>query len=1606
MTLLTVLLVIACVGNLAAAQIPVFSDPVPVTELNSTETDTGMWVSPDGLECWFSSDRDDAATMHHIYYSTRAGLSSPWGAPVQVTEIDNAPRQAVPFLSDDLLTMYFTSHSPGWLSDQSAWEVTRPTSASLWNTASQRWLPGVNDPDYRGYTSANQVTSGGEVMLFAYRRAAPASWDLYRAVRNSPAEDFVTSEPIVELNDPNAHDLSPWITSDGLMVFFQSDRSGGKGSYDIYVAVRDSVAGPFGPPVNLWNLNGPYWDGSTRYHEPTKTLYFCGSPTSSQRDLYAAQLVDYHIEWSTFAGGGDMDRGFGIDTDPEGNVYALVEANSADFPTSGAWDSSFNGTYDNAVMKFTASGELIWSTFVGGSSSDGSRGIAVDSSRCVYITGATGSADYPTSGAFDSTVSGSDAFLTKLDPDGQLIWSTYFGGSGTDSGLGIAVDDSGGVYIRGTTESSDFPTSGADDNSLGGSSDVFVAKFDSDGALRWSTYLGGSGQESGSGYGDNGIVFDPSTNAVYVPGWTDSGDFPQVGPNSLGHTSGHDVFVAAFSTTGTLLWTTQAGGGGEDHGSGVAADGAGNIYVSGWTASADFPTTNGYDTTYNGSAASPWPYGDGFVARLTSDGAFVWSTYLGGSQNEAAYTVDTDADGNAYVSGSTLSPNFPTLFGLDTTLGGSIDVFVSKFNPGGELLWSTFLGGSDSDGARVIAVGPGNSIHLTGSTYSADFPTTNGFDMTYNGGIDASVMKLTSGTMPLMDVWPLDPVYLTIEEGSQAPGVVVNVSNAGSGTLDYSITTSSTVSAIAHPASGQSTGETNKHLVVFDTPDLTPGIYNATITVGGNSLNGPFQIAVQITVTPTEPDYIDLEWSTFAGGGNMDRSFCVDTDSAGNVYALVETQSSDFPTSGAWDSSLNGSYDNAVMKFTASGELVWSTFVGGSSGDGSRAIAVDPSGCVYITGATTSPDYPTSGAFDSTVNGSDAYLTKLDPDGQLIWSTYFGGSDTESGLGVAVDASGGVYLRGVTWSTDFPTSGAYDNTLGGSYDDFVAKFDSNGALCWATYLGGSANEGGSGYGDDGIVWDAATNAVYLSGVSSSSDFPQVGPNSLGHTAGDDAFVAAFSPDGTLLWTTMLGGGGEDNGSGVAADGMGNVYVSGWTVSNDFPTMNGYDMTYNGDNSGLFPGGDGFVAKLSADGQLVWSTYLGGSSTDPAYSIDTDSLGNVYVGGNTWSSDFPTSNALDSTLSGGADSFVAKFNAAGKLVFSTFLGGSGLDGARGIAVSPGGGIHLVSDTPSTDFPMINSYDPTHNGNLDVAIAKLTPGVAPEIATSPTQIVVTVPEGASGVDVALEISNSGGSALEYTLVTSPTWLTCTPVSGHIWSSAIGHTVSVNSAGLNPGSYAGALTVNAATATTPTVGIPVLLQVNDVPPTVTLTSVSPNPAVPQVDTVLFEGSAQDGAGAITAYEWLSSLDGVLDTGSSFSMSADDLTVGDHAVRFAAWDDEGSSSSEATTLTVENVLPTASLVIHMPGPVAAGTTVTLVLGGQDGDERNSSLTDGELTLPDGVHSGAMPGKYRFAAPLAVGAYTIEYRVQDDEGTWSQLVTAELTVVATTRSRSWIRYR
>ena len=553
-------------------------------------------------------------------------------------------------------------------------------------------------------------------------------------------------------------------------------------------------------------------------------------------------VIDPSVSYATYLGGSEEDDGYGIGIDASGNAYITGQTKSTDFPTStGVHSTSNAGAADVFVTKLQLDGSLVYSTYVGGSGNDGGYAIAVDASGDAFVTGQTQSNDFPTtSGVLQATFGGvQDAFVFELNPSGAaLTYSTYLGGSGADVASGIAVDGSGNSYVVGYTESTDFPTHNAMQTTLAGVSNGFVSKLNSTGkGLVYSTYLGGSNDFA------TAVAVDSSGNA-YVTGATQNANFPtttgafQTSCGTSANCNGGltDAFVTVFKPDGSgFVYSTFLGGGNADQGNGIAVDAAGEAFVAGLTESnADFPTKSPLQGAFGGGNQ------DAFVAKLNAAGSgLVYSTYLGGNEDDSATSIAVDGGGNAYITGRTSSSDFPTASPTQASLDGVDDAFVSEIGAtGSQLAFSTFLGGSLGENTSTAGVGAiggiavdstGADVYVTGNTISTDFPVVAAEQGANGGGVDAFVARYGQATFSIA-ASALSPA--TVNPGASATSTVTVAALNG-------FSSSVALTCAVSPSSA------NAPTCGFSKASITPGTSSTlTVSTTASTVGGAYTIVV------------------------------------------------------------------------------------------------------------------------------------------------------------------------------------------------------------------------------------------------------------------------------------------------------------------------------------------------------------------------------------------------------------------------------------------------------------------------------------------------------------------------------------------------------------------------------------------------------------------------------------------------------------------------------------------------------------------------------------------------------------------------------------------
>jgi Ca2+-binding RTX toxin-like protein len=1049
-----------------------------------------------------------------------------------------------------------------------------------------------------------------------------------------------------------------------------------KGNFDLVVGGTSPLAGLFDGTVYWRDING---DG----------LLDIVQTGSMQRGSLA--LVYIYLQNST--GNFDAAQQFTLDRPPSTKVswQRLNSDNTLDF-TMG--EGSFVITNSNGVLNITRIGfiESLSRTVnpqnapfrrqYGSTAGEYTEGMAIDSNGNIYITGGTG-------GSLGGSNRGNgDAFIAKYRADGTLLWTRQLGTDQLDTSDAITTDSEGNVYITGATI-------GNLNGSNRGSFDAYIAKYDKDGKLLWTSQLGSDKHDHGEGIttdSEKNVYFvfnsagSPSGFTVSPGGYTNKGDWDvfiakydptgkQVWIKQLATTAGDhsrfmtsdsagniyitglttgflgtlggayqggwDAFIAKYDKAGNQLWVNQLGGAGNEEGWGVAVDSAGNVYITGYT--------DGSLPTQSNEGGRDW-----FIAKYDKDGKEVWVRQYGTNKNEYAFRIALDNAGNAYITGDTYERDNTNL--PDNNIPSSGDVFIAKYDPNGNLLSTSGLGSNQLDNVRGLVSDRSGNLYVGGHT-------TGSLGGPNQGGSDIFLAKIDVSE-PREFVKQINIPGNEYSEGMTIDRAGGNIYIIGSTANSVENTPyGSYIDAFIakYDLNGnllwtRQLGTDQSDSGDSITTDTTGNVYVTGGTFGSLGGTNPNQnIDAYIAKYDSNGK---LLWTRQLSTPDGDYGEGISTDSAGNVYVVTNS------TGSLGGVTNRGDWDVFIFKYDRDGNPLWNRPVqlATTAGDHSRTMTSDSAGNIYITGFTL-------GSLNGANQGfSDAFIAKYKPtlngNLELDWIRQLGSTGSDEAWGVAVDSAGNVYITGYT-DGSIPTQ---PNTNKGGVDAFIAKYAPNGTRLWVRQLGTTKDKNEYAYR---ITLDGAGNP-YITGDTNGT----IGGNNLGD---EDVFIAKYDTNGNLLSTSGFGTAGKDRARGIVSDRSGNIYVGGFTTG-----------SLGGPNSG---GGDIFLAKIdTSPAPPEFKKQLGSSSDDYGYGIAGDSAGNIYITGE-------TDGSLKQGVSPGVrDAFIAKYGPDGKLLWIDQLGSTGdWDIARGIVSDSAGNLYITGVTSS-------SLEGTNQGSFDAFIAK--------------------------------------------------------------------------------------------------------------------------------------------------------------------------------------------------------------------------------------------------------------------------------------------------------------
>jgi uncharacterized protein YjdB len=549
-------------------------------------------------------------------------------------------------------------------------------------------------------------------------------------------------------------------------------------------------------------------------------------------------------QWATYYGGTGFDEGRSVAVDGDGNTWMTGFTNSTtDIATTGSHDVTHGGLYDAFLVKFNSAGGLQWATYYGGTSSDYGMSVAIDGSGKAWIAGYTQSTTaIATTGAHDETLGDRDAFLVKFNSAGVRQWATYYGSASSDEGYSVAVDGDGNAWMAGITKSTaDIASTGAHDETYGGTQDAFLVKFNSAGVRQWATYYGGINDEF-----CYSVAVDGDGNA-WIAGYTHSTtDIATIGAHD--ETLGvRDAFLVKFNSAGVRQWATYYGGTNADAGLSVSVDGDGNAWMAGQTLSTtDIATTGAHDETFGGFT------NDAYLVKFNSAGVRQWATYFGGTGDDLSYSVAVDGDGNAWLAGYARSAtDIATSGAHDVSIGGSYDAFLAKFT-------STDCSLPTITTVSPSIAAPSASVTITGT----NFNTSTGNNIVYFGATRATVT--TASATSLTVTVPTGATYMPVTVNNTATALTAfsrypflpTYDNSGyiSGAVNFDPKVDFATGLQPFNAQiGDIDGDGKPDVVVANSSSNTISVYRNTSSISGISFATPVTFP-----TPSGPGFVAI----------------------------------------------------------------------------------------------------------------------------------------------------------------------------------------------------------------------------------------------------------------------------------------------------------------------------------------------------------------------------------------------------------------------------------------------------------------------------------------------------------------------------------------------------------------------------------------------------------------------------------------------------------------------------------------------------------------------------------------------------------------------------
>jgi hypothetical protein len=971
--------------------------------------------------------------------------------------------------------------------------------------------------------------------------------------------------------------------------------------------------------------------------------------------LISGRLSAQEWTWATRAGGQGSEQGTGIAVNTNGDYYAVGAFEGT--AVFGPQTLTVTGHRDAFIGHWDAQGNLLWVQKAGGKDEDFGSAVTIDLDGNVIMLGNFRSATATFGGLTVTNQRARDydsLFVAKYNPQGKGLWVRQVNGASVVDRASIDHDAQGNLYLVGCmARFADFG-----ETNLTGYEDILVAKYDTTGQLLWAKSAGSSGY-------DYGQALAASPNGfTYVTGYFEKdAKFDQITLQSRGL---NDAFLAKYDPEGSLVWATQVGGTRFDQGNALAFDPAGGVLLTGFftgSATAGTNTLNAKDQ-------------DLFFARYDADGHVVWAQTIGdtGAESPGSILVNVTTNGPLFRTNIFLTGHFSTKVG-EVSLANSAAqrMFLAKWDVDGRLLWVNQAGGDRSFIACDRHFDP--IVYVTGvflnpSAWNTTFLSSAGNSDVFMARLDSALPKAP----PTRPAITEGPKSITAARGSAAEFDVLITGTApvayrwrkngisladynriyGSGTAQLNLNSvqpadAGNYSVVVTNVSGSVTSEVAVLTVGPASPTSGPN-WNFVRTVGGVRsesgygvvgdgaggvyLTGTFEgtniIGDTILVAPVNARNISLlhfddlglpVWARQAGGTKYDAPTGIAQDPQGNVL-ITGTYSSASAGFGRFvlTNASPGDDDIFLAKYDKTGNELWAVGFGGTRDDVSRAVATDRDGNTYLTGSFSSSTV-TIGTNVVANSGGEVYVAKFDPQGQLVWIRTAGGSGSNSGNAVAVDASANVYLAGTIWGTIEFGQTEFDTHF--DYDGFVAKYDRDGNFIWALQLSSL-----SVVSPRALVVDSAGDLCMTGSFDQTCD---LGETTLICHGGQDVFLAKLNASGEFLWATNAGGPGYDNARSLAVDAAKNIYVTGSFEKT--ATFGEVNLTTSGQR-------DVFISAFTSDGKVLWAKQAGGPRAGDGNAIAATTAGEILVAGSMGRTVY-FDDAVYTTKENSDDTFLAK-----------------------------------------------------------------------------------------------------------------------------------------------------------------------------------------------------------------------------------------------------------------------------------------------------------------------------------------------------------------------------